>query len=183
MGIIYIVTRNSGAEVIRDGEIIFSAGGEMVSDAVENNIYVHITGAVNNPGVYELPKGARVNDALEMAGGATDDANLSHTGLNLAAVLQDEMRIIIPASGEEDAVVIPSEIGTASNTVSGGMVNINTASLAELQTLSGIGPARAQSIIDFRNANGNFSSVDELIHITGIGQATLDRLRPSITVR
>jgi len=183
VGIIYIF---SGAKpkTSRDGEIIFHAG-EIEITPIETatpspapaKIIIHIAGAVKNPGVFEFHEGARVNDALVSAGGENESADLS--GVNLAEFLQDGMKIIIPQEGEEiDAVfVFANERGT-----SNGLININTASQNELQQLSGIGPVLAQNIIDFREAHGKFSSVDELIHVPRIGEATLERLRASITV-
>jgi competence protein ComEA len=130
---------------------------------------------VNAPGVFTLDAGARVNDALYLAGGATAYADL--TRVNLAAILSDEMQIIIPAEGED----LP-QAAAQSGITSDGRVNINHANATELQTLSGIGQVRAQSIIDFRETHGSFASVDELIHISGIGAITLENLRPFVTV-
>jgi competence protein ComEA len=145
-------------------------------------IVVHIAGEVNYPGVFTLREGARVNDALYMAGGETEYANLMR--VNLAAFLQDAMQIIIPAEGDYTTAVFVfggNAQGTGGITAS-GLINLNTATSAQLQTISGIGPARAQNIIDFRETHGNFSSVDELIHISGIGAVTLENLRPHVTV-
>jgi competence protein ComEA len=143
-------------------------------------VVVHITGAVNESGVFSLPLGSRVNDALYLAGGGTEYADLVR--INLAVMLEDAMQIIVPAIGDdlEDFFVF-SNGGSQAVGITNGRVNINTATSAELQTLSGIGPARAQSIIDFRETHGNFASVDELIHISGIGAITLENLRPHVT--
>jgi len=193
IGIIYIVSRGTSAEIIRDGEVIFHAEESedvMVSDEEipettpePHYIVIHITGAVNAPGVFEIPDGARVNDALELAGGATADADLRR--VNLAAFLQDAMQIVIPTEGEElETVFIFADDGDseASGIRNDGLININTATSSELQSLSGIGPVLAQNIIDFRETHGSFSSVDELIHVPRIGEVTLERLRPSVTV-
>ncbi|MCL2357946.1 MAG: helix-hairpin-helix domain-containing protein [Defluviitaleaceae bacterium] len=150
-------------------------------------IVVHITGAVNSPGVFDLPENSRVRDALNIAGGAREDADLEHPALNLAATLHDAMRINIPAIGDETVFIgtpTPAESPGATGGIdSDGLINLNTATAVELQTLSGIGPSLSQNIIDFREARGGFSSVDELIHVSGIGQTRLDNMRPHVTVR
>ena len=149
-------------------------------------IIVHIVGAVNRPGVYVLPEGARIHDVLAMAGGATEDADLRR--INLAALAVDAMQIIVPYYGEEiDEVFIYADLASPSQPQapgqpSSGLVNINTASNAELQTLPGIGQVRANAIIAFRETHGMFQSVDELINVSGIGQITLENLRPLVKV-
>ena len=149
-----------------------------------STIIVHIVGEVQNPGVFELPYGSRVDDILQMAGGGTIYADLSR--INLAAFLRDAMQIIIPAFGEDlEYFFVYDETYAAAQApgVTGaGLVNVNTASLTELQTLPRVGPAMAQRIIDFREAHGNFVTVDELINVPGIGDATLAGLREMVTV-
>jgi len=199
IGLVYIFSRTGGgqARVIQPDDVIYSPAAteataapvatepttDMVTE-VPHIVVVHIVGEVANPGVFELLYGARVNDVLQMAGGATEYANLS--GVNLAAFLRDAMQIIIPAIGEDVAEVFvfadDTPAGQGQATQAGGLVNINTASLTELQTLPGVGPVLAQSIVDFRENNGGFASVDELINVNRIGVATLERLRPLVTV-
>ncbi|MCL2197990.1 MAG: helix-hairpin-helix domain-containing protein [Defluviitaleaceae bacterium] len=178
VGVIYILGRGVEAEVVRDGDVIFHAGGAtpVTCEADSAYIIIHIAGEVHNPGVFELHQGARVNDALLLAGGETKYADL--TRVNLAAVLQDAAKIIIPTIGEDLPVAAHSQGGARSD----GLININTATSAELQTLSGIGPVLAENIITFREAHGGFSYVGELIHVPRIGAATLERLRPLVTV-
>jgi len=149
-------------------------------------VTIHIVGEVQNPGVFTLPYGSRIDHALQLAGGGTVYADLSR--INLAAVLRDAIQIRIPAFGEDsydlliyDEPETPAPTQTAGITEA-GLVNVNTASLVELQVLPRIGPAMAQRIIDFREAHGNFASVDELINISGIGEPTLDMLRELVTV-
>ena len=149
----------------------------------KRKIVVHIVGAVARPGVYEVYEGSRVNDVLTMAGGETPEADLSR--VNLAAVAVDAMQIIVPEFGEETGeVFVYSSAGEAASgqNKSGGLININTATLQELQNLPGVGPVLAQNIVSFRETHGNFSSVDELIHVSRVGAATLERLRPLVTV-
>ena len=154
-------------------------------ETVPSEIIVHVVGAVKSPGVYVLEEGSRVYDALYLAGGAADDADLRQ--INLAALLQDAMQIIVPYDGEEVAQVFVFAGGSApAQTVPGqsasGLVNINLASSAELQTLPGIGPVLADAIIGFRETHGMFRTVEELINVPRIGPATLERLRSLVEV-
>jgi competence protein ComEA len=174
VGIIFVISRGTEAEIIRSDEVSYRAAEEENSSEA-SSIFIHIVGAVNSPGLIELPADARVFDAIELAGGATADADLNR--VNLAARLQDATQLFIPFEGEEIPEAFAAPEGNAS-----GLVNINTATTADLQTLPNIGPVLAQNIIDFREAHGGFSSVDELIHVNRIGEATLERLRPLVTV-
>ena len=155
-----------------------------VEEAAPAQIIVHIVGAVNRPGVYVLEEGARIYDVLAIAGGASVYADLRR--INLAALAVDAMQIIVPYYGEEiDEVFIISGTtgqGTAPGQTADGLININTASNAELQTLPGIGPVLADAIITFRETHGLFQSVEELINVPRIGPATLERLRPLVGV-
>jgi competence protein ComEA len=141
---------------------------------------VHVTGAVANPGVYTLPLEARVQDALDAAGGVTTGADT--TSLNLAARLQDGERVYIPLTPQEQ----PSDTGGASaggnGEVGALLVDLNTATQAELEGLPGIGPVTAQNIIADREANGPFQTIEDLERVPGIGPATFERLAPLITV-
>ena len=142
-------------------------------------ITVHIVGAVNSPGVYEVPYGSRVNDVVQLAGGYTQEADVSL--INLAAFVQDAMQIRIPLIGEEPQIIeSPQTSATAS--ANDGLININLANLNELQTLPGIGPVIAQNIIDYREANGGFNSIDELLNVSRIGDGIFGRIRDSVTV-
>jgi len=174
IGIIYIANQKTVPEIIRDGEVIFNA--ETIS-VEEKMIIVDVGGAVNSPGVYRLPQGARVEDAIIEAGGATPDANLS--GINRAGFLVDGTKIIIPAHGEDIIVSATEPQGTSNS----GLININTATVAELQTLPGIGAVRAESIVQFRETHGHFSDIEELMHISGIGTGIMDRIRDRVTVK
>lgn len=139
-------------------------------------LIVDVSGWVRRPGVYEFPGGSRVIDAVERAGGARDGAELSL--LNLAAPLVDGQQILVPKRGATPTVPGAGTVAGAAGT----LVNINTADAATLETLSGVGPALAAAIIQFRTEQGPFASVDQLDEVSGIGPATLEELRPNVTV-
>ena len=143
-------------------------------------IVVDVAGKVRRPGIATLPLGSRVVDALEAAGGARPGARLGT--LNLARVLSD---------GEQVVVGVPAPPGVAASAASdpgtgpGGatpMVNLNSATQAELEELPGVGPVTAQSILAFRSENGAFTAVDELLEVSGIGDATLAKIAPYVTL-
>ncbi|MCD6021068.1 MAG: Soluble ligand binding domain protein, partial [Actinomycetia bacterium] len=138
-------------------------------------IIVDVAGEVERPGVYEFAEGDRVIDAIERAGGQLPKADLSL--LNLAAPLTDGTQILVPRAGPP-SVVVPG--GTAGS--SGGLININSASATELETLSGIGEVLAATIVEYREQNGPFASVDDLMDVSGIGPATLEEIRDQVTV-
>ena len=148
-------------------------------------VYVDVDGAVVRPGVYRLKDGARVSQAIDAAGGLTAEADV--TELNRASKITDGQKIYVPTVGEQQAAaaVGGAESSTATTPGAGsssGLVNINTASAAELQTLSGIGPSMAQSIIDERTKNGAFASVDDLMRVSGIGEKKLAKIKDCICV-
>lgn len=130
-------------------------------------VMVHVVGAVESPGVIELPENSRIVDALAKAGGARADAVLS--GINLARVLFDGEQIVVPALGDEP-VVAPGDAPP-------GLVSLSRGTSAELETLPRVGPATAARIIAWREANGPFSSVDDVLAVAGIGPATLEGFR------
>lgn len=148
------------------------------------HVYVHVIGAVERPGVYDLETGARVIDAVTAAGGLKPEAGAA--GVNLARVLSDGEQIAVPtkeqlAKGE----AVPGAAGTggvgASGPAQGGKVNINTADAAMLDTLPGVGPSTAQKIIADREANGPFAAVEDLGRVSGIGPKKLDGLKDLIS--
>jgi competence protein ComEA len=139
-------------------------------------VLVDVAGWVRHPGVYEFAEGARVIDAIDAAGGARTGALLE--ALNLAAPLADGTQILVPREGQE-GVAPPPVTGGA---VAGGLINVNTATNTELEELPGVGEVIAQAIVDYRTENGSFTSVDQLLDVSGIGDATLENIRDLVTV-
>ena len=141
-------------------------------------ITVDVKGAVKSPGIYDLPVGSRVNDAVQKAGGLTDQADSK--SLNLAQKVSDEALVYVPTKGEEASQ--QSGSGATSSTSKEKKVNLNKASLEELKQVKGLGGKRAQDIIDHRETNGKFKSVDELKKVSGIGAKTIEKLKDYVTV-
>ena len=141
-------------------------------------ITVDVKGAVKAPGIYDLPVGSRVNDAVQKAGGLTEQADSK--SLNLAQKVSDETLVYVPTKGEEASQ--QSGSGATSSTSKEKKVNLNKASLEELKQVKGLGGKRAQDIIDHREANGKFKSVDELKKVSGIGAKTIEKLKDYVTV-
>ena len=142
-------------------------------------ITVDVKGAVKSPGIYDLPVGSRVNDAVQKAGGLTEQADSKV--LNLAQKVSDEALVYVPTKGEELASQQAGS-GTTSSTSKEKKVNLNKASLEELKQVKGLGGKRAQDIIDHRETNGKFKSVDELKKVSGIGAKTIEKLKDYVTV-
>ena len=142
-------------------------------------ITVDVKGAVKAPGIYDLPVGSRVNDAVQKAGGLTEQADSK--SLNLAQKVSDEALVYVPAKGEESASEKTGS-GAPSSTSKDKKVNLNKASMEELKQVKGLGGKRAQDIIDHRESNGKFKSVDELKKVSGIGAKTIEKLKDYVTV-
>ena len=165
--LVSVFSRNGGPEVVAPP----SAAASTAPDA-GMPIFVHVLGAVERPGLYELADGATAVDAVAAAGGFTDVAD--QAGINLARFVTDGEQLRVPAIGE----VPPASAGTTA----GGRVNLNTADATALETLPRVGPALAQRIIDWREANGGFGTIDDLKSVTGIGDKTFDGLKDLVTV-
>ena len=162
-------------------------------------IYIHIIGEINNQGIIELKQGQRIIDAIEKAGGVTEQADLSK--VNLAFVLSDGQKVRIPSVNDNaenviyvtdssgNNVIIDGGIGVSisnggtSTGVNGGKVNINTANQTELETLTGIGPSLAAKIIEYREKNGKFKAIDDLKNVSGIGEAKFEGIRKQIAIK
>ncbi len=174
---ITIVPANS-----QDKEII----PETKTIAEEESLIIHIAGAVNHPGVYQLPSGKRVIDALKMAGGETEKANLD--AVNLAAPLYDGQKIIIPFIPENvesgslkyDGQIIVNE--DYSNLNDNNLLNINNANSRQLEELPGIGTVLAERIIEYRESKGAFRNIEEIKDVPGIGEKKFEAIKELITV-
>ncbi len=151
------------------------AGSAPQNDMETEYLIVHVAGGVVRPGVYSLEKGSRVYDALKAAGGETDKADLGK--INLAAPLRDGIQVTIPLFEEYQMAG-----GVSSNAKMGGTININMASQTDLETLPGIGPAKAQAIIKYRNEEGPFVEKEDLMNVSGIGEKTFATLKDLIRV-
>ena len=150
----------------------------VIHEQTPETMIVDIKGAVIRPGVYELPPGARLQELVLLAGGLTEFAE--ERSLNLAEKLADQQMIYV-ATKEEVAFSVPLPEKQAAE-VKEALININTASLSELQQLTGVGPAKAQAIIDYREENGLFKSIDDLNQVSGFGEKTVEKLRNSIKI-
>ncbi len=148
-------------------------------DAGPDAVVVHVAGAVAQPGVYRLVGDARVADALDAAGGPSADADLD--ALNLAARLADAERVYVPRRGETPPPVAGGSAG-GGGAAAPSVVDLNTATAAQLEDLPGVGPATAEAIVAYRNEKGRFRTVDELLEVRGIGPSKLAAIRPKVRV-
>jgi len=142
-------------------------------------VVVHIVGAVPRPGVYEFPEGSRVRDAVAAAGGLLAEADPA--AINLAAMLEDGQRLEIPYQPGAAPTSTAQEAAN-STPASSDLININTATLQELDSLPGIGPTTAQKIIEYRQQHGPFQALEDLMNVPGIGPATFDKIKDLITL-
>ena len=179
--LIYNYSNNENNEIIEEDLYI-----ETSNQTKENNkIILHITGEVNSPGIIEIDEGSRLNDAIEAAGGLTENADTNK--INLAYVVQDGQKINIPNVNSVDTGnYITENIGeniviedTNMNT---NLVNINTATQTELETLTGIGPSTALKIIKYREENGKFKNIEEIKNVSGIGDSKFEAIKDEICV-
>ncbi|WP_455136289.1 ComEA family DNA-binding protein [Thermophilibacter sp.] len=149
-------------------------------DEAARTLLVHVDGAVAAPGVYELPGGARANDAVAAAGGLAEDADT--TSLNLAAPLSDGEKLHVPREGEEAAAPAASDAGASGQGAQTGLVNLNSATVEELDTLPGVGESTARAIVEDREANGPFTAPEDLMRVSGIGEKKFERIRGLVCV-
>ncbi len=160
------------------------------STALISEITVHIAGAVKTPGVYQFHIGARINDGVVAAGGATVQADLD--SVNLAMLLSEGIQIYIPKRNEKPHIVAQPRLTNPNSSASGAgldnatgkqvQININTATAIELEQLAGVGPSTAKAIIEFREKNGAFKTVEDLLNVRGIGPAKLSEILPQARV-
>ena len=169
-GIAYAAGAESESE--SESESGSAPSGALTASTDGEDLVVHVAGAVRDPGVYRLPEGSRVTDAVERAGGPGPKAALD--AINLAASLADGQQVVLPARDSGAGGSAPA--GAAPD----GPISLGSATLEQLDTIEGIGPVTAQNIIDFRTENGGISSVEDLDEISGIGPATMEALRSSV---
>ena len=158
--------RSSETPAAEAGGPRFQADGFEANADTGRDVVVHVAGAVRRPGVYRLPVGARVTDAVKRAGGL--DAAAAEEGINLAARLSDGQQVVVPGRGAGGA------------SAAGGPVSLGSASVEQLDQIEGIGPVTAQKIIQFRDQNGGLSSIEQLDEISGIGPSTMEALRADL---
>lgn len=153
---------------------------------IENKIVIHITGEVEEEGVIELEKGARISDAIEEAGGTTEEADLSN--VNLAYSLSDGQKVKIPNINEKDEEIIVVEEKAGDYIIIEGnkskeeKININKAAQTEIETLPGIGPSTALKIINYRNEHGKFKNIEDIKNVSGIGDSKFENIKEYICV-
>ncbi|WP_454053545.1 helix-hairpin-helix domain-containing protein [Clostridium sp. Marseille-Q7071] len=181
----YLITRNNSKEAYED---IFVETKDINSEEKRNStfdeevIVVDIKGKIKYPKEYTLKKGSRIRDLITMAGGLTEEADTNR--VHFSKTLNDEDCIVIYGKEdkeEESNIVNSNNIGNSSN--SSSKININKATAEELTQLSGIGPSKAKAIIEYRNANNGFKSIEELGNVDGIGEKTIDKFRDKVDIR
>ena len=196
LSIYMIYTNNSNeidlANMIMQEETIENDTNNLVTNSTEEEVkmIIHISGEVKNPGIVTLEVGSRIMDAIKKAGGATREADLAQ--VNLAYELQDGQKVYIPNKKEKvteyitessgNNVIVDGKNISNNNEGNNSKVNINTANLDELDSLPGIGPALAQRIIDYREQNGNFQSIEDLQNVKGIGDSKFSDIKDNIIV-
>ncbi len=162
-----------------DGEVAGSEGaGSEGAGPAGGEVVVDVAGKVHDPGIVVLPEGARVHEAIEAAGGTK--GRVDTTSLNLARVLADGEQVLVGVEAAGPPTASGADGGGGGP--AGAVVNLNSATAEELQTLPGVGPVTAESIVTWRTENGRFSSVDDLLEVSGIGEKTLADLRDRVTV-
>ncbi|MBF2556280.1 helix-hairpin-helix domain-containing protein [Listeria marthii] len=178
-GLVYICLPNGGTEEISAKQTV-TKEEKPVKEEVKtpNHLYIDIKGAVRTPGVYKLPADARVQDVVKIAGGLTEEADNSK--LNLAEKLKDEMRIYVYKKGEEGPDLPASNTGETSSTTD--KININSATKVDLQQVPGIGDSKATAIIEYREKEGLFQTIEDLKNVSGIGEKTVEKLKEFLDV-
>ena len=187
----FIYNKNQVKEDINiENEILVNNVSTNENNTNDDIVIIHITGSVKNPGIVKLKEGSRIEDAIEAAGGLTENADI--TRVNLAYVVEDGTKIKIPSVSEEDIGdedIIDSKSGdniiieenTLSSNNSTQTININKATEKEFETLPGIGPSLASKIIEYRNQNGKFGSIEDIKNVNGIGDNKYEKIKDLIT--
>lgn len=182
IAVFFFLTREPEQETVDPALFSTESSIGKTTESSSQEWYVDVKGAVKKTGMYRIRQGMRLMDAIDLAGGFTEDADQNQ--MNFSKLLADQEIIYVPKIGEEVPVineVSPTGGGIGSNSET-AKININTANAAELQQLSGIGEKRAADIIKYREENGSFHAVEDLTKVSGIGEKTLENLRDSITI-
>ena len=190
-GIYQIKKQNTNEEeiIINYENMIVEATNEIKNNTVEiekTYIKIHITGQVKNSGIFELEYGSRISDAIEKAGGLTEFANLED--VNLAYTLEDGQKLYIPSSEEKEVEYITENNGEnivqeTNVSSSNKVINVNKADSSQLETIPGIGPSMAEKIVNYREENGNFQTVEDLKNVSGIGEKKFESMREYVCVK
>lgn len=194
IGIMYFIyNKNQVKEDINiEDEILVNNVITNENNTNDDIVIIHITGSVKNPGIVKLKEGSRIEDAIESAGGLTENADI--TKVNLAYVVEDGTKIKIPSASEEDIgdediidsksgdnIIIEENAVPSNNSTQ--TININKATEKEFETLPGIGPSLASKIIEYRNQNGKFESIEDIKNVNGIGDNKYEKIKDLITVK
>lgn len=158
-----------------------------IEELEDKEIIIHVTGAVKKQGIVKVKQDSRISDVIDKAGGISNKADLSK--INLAYVVQDGQKVYVPSIDDKENVnTITEEAGTnvikdgTDSSNKGSKININKASQTELETLNGIGPSTALKIINYRNSNGNFKTIDDIKDVPGIGESKFENIKDEICV-
>lgn len=176
---VYVLSEENNNMDLKDNNI---KKEEEVENISTKEVTVYVSGAINNPGIVTLNQGDRLSDAVDKLGGMTEDADFNQ--VNLAIKVEDEKHYIIPKIGEK--IEIPSEEKQESsleNKENATKININSATIEELDTLPGVGEATANKILNYRSENGNFNSIEEIKNVNGIGDKKYEEIKDLISVK
>ena len=166
----------------KGGEVLLEEESRTEPEETSGSLVcVHVCGSVKEPGVYYLPEDSRVHQAVEMAGGFTEDA--AESCINLADIVTDGEQIYIPSLEEAENGGYPEDAGKVPDREADGLVNINTAGIRELTTLTGIGESKAEAIIAYRENVSPFGSTEDIINVSGIGESIYEKIKDSIKVK
>ena len=180
-----IFSSTNDEEILQETEIeINSLATPTIESGEEEKIFVYVIGAVNKPGIVEAPVDSRLYEIIELAGGFAENAD--ETAINLAVTVVDEEKIIIPykeTSTNKKEVQKINQLFSDTKSNTSGKININTASVEELQTLSGIGKSTAEKIVNYRNENSKFEKIEDIKNVSGIGDAKFNSIKDKIVVK
>ena len=181
---IYFFTKDEDTNILLSNELYTVTNTDNTNEDLET-IMVHIDGEVVTPGIISLKAGARIADAIQACGGTTDISDISK--INLAYELKDGQKVYIPSIYDvEDVEYIQNDAGNnviiPDASSSSALVNINSATQAELETLPGIGPSTATKIIDYRNKNGDFKNIEDIMNVSGIGESKFNNIKDYICI-